>query len=85
VTRWKIRTNVEVEGLEAAEGALDTGRTFVGAYRIGGIESIGWNAGTQHIEAIERGFCGDRSVIACEAQRVIHDGDAEVLGDLAAP
>src|SRR5580704_19328994 len=76
-------TDVEVDGLEAAKGALDTGEAFVGAHRIGGIESIGWNAGTQHIEAVERGFCGDRGVIAREAQRIVGDGDAEVLGDLA--
>src|SRR5258705_7308121 len=78
------RTNVEVDGLEAAKGALDTGQAFVGAHRIGSVENIGWNAGAQHVEAVERGFCGDRGVIAREAQGVVGDGDTEVLGDLAA-
>src|ERR1700722_14735976 len=77
-------TDVEVDGLEAAEGPLDTGKALIGAHRIGGIESIGWNAGMQHVEAVERGLCGDRGVIAREVQRVVGDGDTEVLGDLAA-
>ena len=81
----KDRADVEVDGLEAAEGALDAGQAFVGAHRIGGLESIGWNIGAQHVEAVERGFCGDRGVIARKAQRGIRDGDAEVLGDLTAP
>src|SRR5258706_9259503 len=77
-------TDVEVDGLEAAEGALDTGEAFVGAHGVGGIERIGWKAGTQHVEAVEGGFWGDRGVIGREAQRVVGDGDTEVLGDLAA-
>src|SRR5437660_796130 len=76
-------TDVEVDGLEAAEGALDSGETLVGAHRIGGIESIGWNAGMQHVEAVERGLCGDRGVIAREAQRVVGDANMEVLANLA--
>src|SRR3984893_2934718 len=32
------RTAVEVDGLVAEEGALDTGQALVGAHRIGGIE-----------------------------------------------
>jgi len=67
------RTNVEVDGLEAAEGALDAGQALIGAHRISGIESIGWHIGAQHVEAVERGFCGDRGVIARDAQRVIRD------------
>jgi hypothetical protein len=39
----------------------------------------------QHVEAVEHGFRGDRGVIAREAQGIVRDGDAEVLGDLAAP
>ena len=39
------RTNVEIDGFEAAKGALDIGQALVSAHRIGGIESIGWNAG----------------------------------------
>jgi len=78
------QTNVEIDGLEAAKGTLDIGQALVSAHRIGGIESIGWNARAQHVEAVERGFCGDCGVIAREAKRVIRDGDAEVLGDLAA-
>jgi hypothetical protein len=35
------RTNVEVDGL--AERAFDTGQALLGAHRIGGVESIGWN------------------------------------------
>ena len=61
------RTNVEVDGFEVAEGRLDAGQVFVGAHRISGIESIGWNAGTQHVQAVERGFCSDRGVVAREA------------------
>src|ERR1700692_1826106 len=77
-------TDVEVDGLEAAEGTLDAGKALVGAHRIGGIESIGWDAGMQHVEAVERGLCSDGGVVAREAQRVVGDGDTEVLGDLAA-
>jgi hypothetical protein len=44
----KDRTNVEINGLEAAKGALDIGQALVSAHRIRDIESIGWHAGAQH-------------------------------------
>src|SRR5919197_4343716 len=77
------RTNLEICGLEAAKGALDTGEALVGAHRIVGGERLGWHIGAQHVEAVERSLLGDRGLIAREAQRVVGDGDIEVLTDLA--
>src|SRR5258707_7284725 len=78
------RTNVEVCGLEAAKGPLDTGEALVSAHRISGVDSLGWHVGAQHVEAVERGLFGNRGVIAREAQLVVGDGEVEVLADLAA-
>ena len=62
------RTDVEVCSLEAAKGALDTGEALVGTHRIGGIDSLGWHTGAQHVEAVERGLFGNRGVIAIEGE-----------------
>jgi hypothetical protein len=46
----------EIDGLEAAEGALDACQAFIGPDGRGGIERFGIEVGAQDIDAVEQGF-----------------------------
>src|SRR6201987_4038769 len=55
----KHRTQLEIDGLQRAEGVLDAAETFVGAHCRGGVGLRGWQIGADHIDAVERGLGGD--------------------------
>ena len=75
------RPHLDVDGLEAAEGALGVRELLVGLDSGGGVEGRGLEAGAQHIDAVERGFGIDLRGVARKRHVVIRDGDVEVLGD----
>src|SRR5512132_2616035 len=78
------RADIEVDGLQRTEGALDLSQALIRAHGGAGIEGLGRHGGAQDIEAVERRLGGDAGVIAGKRKIVVADGDAEVLGDLAA-
>ena len=45
-------------------------------------EGVGGQAGAQHVDAVEGGLGGDGVLVAAEGERVLGDGDGEVLGHL---
>ena len=67
------RADLDVDGLEAAEGALSVGELLVGFDGRCGIERRGFEAGAQHVDAIEGGFGRDLWRVARERQGVIGD------------
>jgi hypothetical protein len=78
------RADIEVDGLQRTEGALDLSQALIRAHGGAGIEGLGRHGGAQDIEAVERRLGGDGGVIAGKRKIVVADGDAEVLGELAA-
>ena len=72
----------EIDGLEAAEGALDGCEIFVGPDGGGGIERFGLKVGAQDIDAVEHGLGVDLFGLALERQIIVGDGDGEVFGHL---
>ncbi len=60
-------TQLDIDGLHAAEGAFDAGKALVGPHGIGGAEGFLRQVGAQHVEAVERGFGGDGGLVAQEA------------------
>jgi hypothetical protein len=52
----KDRSYVEIDALEAAEGALDLRQAFIGGNGAGNIEALGVQAGAQDINAVKVGL-----------------------------
>src|SRR5512134_4084937 len=73
----------EVDRLEATESALDAGEALVRQHGGGGIEGRGRQGGAQDVEPVERRLGDDGLRVADEAERLLGDGQLEVLGDLA--
>ena len=61
------RPDLEIDGLQAAEGALDEPATCRRAPS-GIIEGVGGQAGADHVDAVERRLGGDRVRLAGEAE-----------------
>lgn len=80
--QWKIGRNLEVDGLDAADGALDLGQAFVGPHAGVVIEGFGGKAGADHIDAVKARLGGDVVVLAREGEVGVRDGEREVLGHL---
>src|SRR6202166_4167591 len=76
------RPDLEIDGLEAAERALDIGQAFVDADDRTAVEQVGCDAGAHHVETIEQGLVVDRLAPALDDEIVVSDGDVEVLGHL---
>src|SRR6516165_926203 len=53
------RAQMQIDGLEAAKGALDPGEALVGADHVVGRQGFVFDAGTDDIKAVEPGFVGD--------------------------
>ncbi len=88
------RPDLELGRLEAAEGALHRGQALVGEHGGGRSQRVGRHRGAQdprvrlrrpegRLEAVERRLLGERGLITREAQVLVGDGEAEVLGHLA--
>ena len=52
-------THLEIDGLEAAEGALNHAEPLVGLDRLLAVELCLRQAGANHVEAVEGGLGGD--------------------------
>ena len=77
------RADVEVHGLQGAEGALDLGQALIGGDNGGCIERFSRDAGSQHIKTVEGRFLLDRGFVAGVSEGRIGNGQLEVLGHLA--
>ncbi len=75
--------DLEIDGLEAAAGALDAAEPLVGAHRVCGAEVAGGQAGAEDVEAVELGLLGAALPVAPEGEAVCGDLQVAVLGHLA--
>ena len=78
------RPDVQIDGLQAAEGALDAGEALVGADHVIGGQSFVLDTGADDMKAVEPRLGGDAVGIAGEGEAVCGDGDVEQLGELVA-
>src|SRR5436189_3526195 len=78
------RAQVQIDGLEAAKGALDPGEALVGADHVVGRQGFVFDAGADDIKAVEPGFAGDAGWVAAKGEAVFAEGDVEQLGQLVA-
>ena len=62
------RPDLEIDGLEAAEGALHQAQGFVAAHGGGVVERVGRQAGAHDVEAVEGRLGGDLVGLAGEAE-----------------
>jgi hypothetical protein len=75
---------VQIDGLQAAEGALDMGKVLIGTDNALGRQGFVLNAGADDVKTIESGLGGDARGVAGEAKAVFGDADVEQLGELVA-
>jgi hypothetical protein len=78
------RPDVQIDGLQAAEGALDAGEALIGADDIVGGQGFVLDIGADDVEAVEPRLGGDPVGIAGEGEAVFANGDVEQLGELVA-
>ena len=77
------RADLQVYGLEAAEGPLHRTEAFVGAHGPVGIEFGLRHAGAHHVQSIERRLGSNRRGVAPVGEALLLvDGPLEVLGHL---
>src|SRR5271165_5606518 len=76
------RPDLEIDGLDAAEGALHQAEGFVAAHRGGVVERSGGQAGAHDIDAVEGRLGGDGIGLAGEAEAGVGDVKGKVLGHL---
>ena len=76
------RANLQVNGLDRTEGALDVSKRLVVAHAVGVAHLGSGHRGTDDVDAIERRFGGDAVRPALKREcRLIND-PFEMLGDL---
>ena len=78
------RQDVQIDGLEAAKGALDPSQAVLGADHVICRQGSITKAGAKDIKAVELRLRGDAGLVAVKAEAVFGDGDIEVFGELAA-
>ena len=66
------RAEVQIDGLQAAKGALDMGEVLVGADDTIGRQGFVLNAGADDVKTIESGLGGDARGVAGEAKAVLY-------------
>src|SRR5882672_1292453 len=76
------RPDLEIDGLDAAEGALHQAKGFVAAHRGGVVESGGGQAGTHDVEAVERRLPGNFGGLSGEAEAGFGNVGAKCLAIL---
>src|SRR5260370_6962069 len=76
------RPDLEIDGLDRAEGAFGLAQTLVGPHDIAGSERGLLEIGADDVEAIEFGLGLDATGVAGEGEAVVGDGQGEVLGHL---
>src|SRR5262249_6225490 len=77
-------TDVELGGLQAAKGSLDVRQALVGTDHIGRGQILGRYRRTYDIDPVERGLGGDGGLVSLPTERVVLDGELEVLAYLEA-
>ena len=77
--------DLEIHGLETAEGALDRGQSLVGAHCILGVYALALQIGADHVDPVQRRLGLDAGLVAAVAEALLGDFDREVLGHLEAP
>src|SRR5262249_6504165 len=75
---------VQIDGLQAAEGAVDMGKVLVGTDNALGRQGFVLDAGTDGVKTIEPGLSSDACGVAGEAEAVFGDADVKQLGELIA-
>src|SRR5271169_4482386 len=78
------RSQVQIDSLQAAKGALDAGEALIGADHALGRQGFVFDAGADDIKAVEPGLVGDAVGIAGKGEAVVTDSDVEQLGELVA-
>src|SRR5215472_2835955 len=78
------RADVQIDGLEAAKGALDPSQPLVGADHVICRQGLILKAGADDIKAVEPCLLGDAGLVAAKGEAVLGDGDVEVFGELVA-
>ena len=74
------RPDLQIDALEAAEGALDQAQRLVTAHRSGVVEYRGGQAGAHDIDAVEGRLGGDFLGLAGKAKAIVGNVEGEVLG-----
>src|ERR1700736_3256806 len=78
------RAEVQVDGLQAAKGALDAGEALIRANHVIGGQDVILDAGADDIKAVEPSLVGDAGRVAAKGETVFGNGDVEQLGELVA-
>src|SRR5215831_7750669 len=73
------RAEVQIDGLQAAKGALDMGEVLVGADDTLGRQGFVRNAGTDDVKTIEPSLGRDARGVAGNGEAVFGDADVEQL------
>ena len=68
--------------LNEQERALDVGQRLVVAHTRSRVHLCRAHRSADDVDAVERGLSGDALVLAREGERVVADGELEVLGEL---
>ena len=76
------RAEIDVVDLQVAKVTFDVCKGLVGIDDAGCIESVGLDRGAQYVDAVEGGFGRDGVFAPGQRQRVLADGDLEMLGHL---
>ena len=70
-------TDVEVDGLEAAEGTLGPREIFVGLNSFCGIKLLDRHGRADHIDAVEAGFLFDLCGASLDGEMAVADLDGD--------
>jgi hypothetical protein len=76
------RPEVWVIGCDGAKVSFDVGEVLVGAYHVNGAQSVCFQAGADHVDAVESCFGGYLALIPVIREGVVGDGGDEMLADL---
>jgi len=69
------RSDLKIDRLDTADGALHLSQTLVGPDAGAVVEGLGRQAGADHIDAVEARLGGDRILLASEGKVGVGDGE----------
>src|SRR6516225_3708632 len=76
------RSNVQIDGFDAANSPFHLGETLVGPDSGAVVEGRGREVGADHVDAVEASLGVDGILLASEREVGVGDGEREVLGHL---